>query len=138
MNNKNDDPRTAYLLRKSYLLKDQATLAALANGQVTFAIDATYDYIATGWSYWATSTFLVQFSDNERKIMNNFIPNDVFNGWYTGMIAWGNRHFNPFKPKGYLFRAKSNIVVALEDTSNAENTIKIIVDGYRIYREAVV
>lgn len=132
------DPRHDYLVRKSYLFKGQVTVDANSAGQITFAIDASYDYIATGWSYWSTSTFLLQFFDNERKIFYDYIPNDIFNGWYTGMIAWGNRHFNTFKPRGYLFRAKSNINVALEDNSGAENTIKIIIDGYRIYRQAVV
>jgi len=137
-NNKDREKVEGLLLKKSYLFYGHDTLAANAVGQITFAIDSTYDYIATGWSYYATGLFNVQFYENERKIFYDWTICALFNGIYGGMPATGNRHFNTFKPGGYLFRAKSNIVINIQDISADENTIKIAVDGFRVYREAVI
>lgn len=116
-----------------YLFSDNITLTANSSSQLTFQIDATYDFMATGWSYRADGLFDLQFLSNEQKIFFNFAPAVVFNGVITGVLITGDKHFNTFKPKGYLFKARSNINVALIDTSAAPNTIDILIDGFRVY-----
>lgn len=120
------------LMKKAYFFAANVTVASLATGQINFQVDSSYDYVATGWSYKSTGIFNVQFYDNEQKIFYDYIPCEVFNGIYTGMPAWGDRHWNGFPPNGYLFRAKSNINIHVQDTSVEENTIKLFLKGFRV------
>lgn len=121
------------IARRPYLFSARTTLAANADGQINFQIDSSYDYMMTSWTYKSTSLFEVQMFDNEQKIFYDYISNEVFNGWYAAMIANGDRHWNRFDPAGYLFKAKANINIALRDISGAQNTVKIFLNGYRIY-----
>lgn len=128
--------KSPYLFIKSYFFASAVTVDASATGQINFQIDSQYDFMATGFSYKSSGIFNLQFYDNERKIFYDYIACEVFNGIYTGMPAWGDRHWNEFPNRGepgYLFRAKSNININVQDTSVAENTIKIYIQGYRLY-----
>lgn len=119
--------------RIPYLFSSRTTLLASGDGQINFQVDSSYDYMCTGWSYKATGIFEIQFMDNERKLMYDYLQCELFNGLYAAVVS-GDRHWNTFKPHGYLFKAKSNININLRDTSVAGNTVKIGLDGYRIYR----
>lgn len=121
------------IIRRPYLFAARTTLQANSDGQINFQIDSSYDYMMCSWSYKAADLFEIQFFDNEQKIFYDYIANEVFNGWYTAMIANGDRHWNRLDPAGYLFRAKSNINIALRDISGAQNLVKIFINGYRIY-----
>ena len=114
----------------SYAFSDTIVLLANGNGTINFLVDASWKFVAMGWTYAATDIFSLQILDSDRKIFSNFIPAQAYQGIYaTSRVLFT---FNKFHPKGYMFNPASNIVVNLRDTSGSSNTVQIIIDGYRI------
>ena len=113
------------------------SLSLLANGssQLTFQVDAGYNYIARRWTYFSDAPFSIRISDNDKKLMSNPVPSQCLVGYQnagdTIRAVW---LMNNFYPRGYMFTGGNNIVIDLSDTSGAPNVVNIYITGFKILK----
>lgn len=134
-----------YSMFSPYYYTNSVAVAANSTAPITFNISSNYDFLLYGFSYKSSvnsvnviSTFDIQIRSNDEQILNDFIPNEVFNGVMVETstapdtrIDNGDKHFNKFDVP-YFFTSNQTMIFDLRDSSGQTNTIQIIAKGIKL------